>query len=309
MSATLLNEAYEKIASSHVREGMEDLFNGLKDCRRSLDKKDWISWVQTEALTHPLCNQIHSDPFTYRSFAKPRGYAGDGVLIDMVYKHGCVDMEAITPVGKEIYEITSNAPAAKAVRNRREHIARLIDSVAKDNDRAAVLALACGHLRECELSHAVQARGLGRYVAVDQDAKNLVVIRRDYAHLQITARESSLRDIVTGSFNGERFDLIYTAGLYDYLPNPVAKMLTSVLFDMLSLGGTLFVANFLPEIRDAGYMESYMAWKLIYRTENEMIDLIEEVAQDRIDYVDVVTEPEGNIACMTLGRRGLGIAW
>ncbi len=309
MRTTLLNEAQEKIASNRVREGMEDLFTGLGDLRHSLDKKNWLSWVKSKALPHPLRAQIHSDPFTYRSFSKPRGYAGDGVLIDMVYKHDCVDLNAVTRVGKEIYEFTSNAPAAKAVRNRREYIAGLIDSVAEENDEASVLAIACGHLRECELSDAVQRRALGRYVAVDQDAKNLEVIQREYADLHITTRLATLRDVVNGSFNGAKFDLIYTAGLYDYLPNVVAKKLTLVLFGMLSPGGTLFVANFLPEIGDAGFMESYMAWNLIYRSDDEMMDFIVDVAQDQIEYVNIITEDEGNIAFMTVGRRGVDIAW
>ena len=309
MSTIMLNEAYDSIASHRVREGMEVLFNGLGEIRKSLERKDWMFWVQTEALSHPLCGQIHSDPFTYRSFSKPRGYAGDGVLIDMVYKHNGAHMRGTTQLGRQIYEITANAPAAKAVRNRREYIARLIDTIASEKHGASVMAVACGHLRECELSQAVQGRALGKYVAVDQDPKNLAVIQRDYTDLGITVRQSSLRDILCGNFNGERFDLIYTAGLYDYLPNPVAKRLTSVLFDMLTHGGVLFVANFLPQIRDAGYMESYMAWSLIYRSENELIELLVDVAPDQIENVDVVTEEEENIAFMTLARREHDIAW
>jgi len=309
MSAALLNETYEKIAANQVHEGMEDLFNGLRDRRLSLEKEDWLDWVRTEALSHPLCSQIHSDPFTHRSFSKPRGYSGDGVLIDMVYKHNCPEMDAVTGVGKEIYEVTSNAPAAEAVRNRREYIAGLIDNVAEENDQANVLAIACGHLRECELSHAVQQGALGRYIALDQDPKNLAVVQKDYADNHITTRQASLRDLFNGGFNGERFDLIYTAGMYDYLPNTIAKRLTAVLFSKLTHGGTLFFANFLPDIRDAGYMESYMAWSLLYRTENEMIELIADIAQDEIEHVDVIAEDEENIAFMTVRRRGLDIAW
>jgi extracellular factor (EF) 3-hydroxypalmitic acid methyl ester biosynthesis protein len=271
VSTILLNESLEQIASNRVHEGMQHLFDGLTELRHKLDNGEWMSWVRTVALSHPLSRQIHSDPFTYRCFSKPRGYSGDGVIMDMVYKHSCVDLHAATPVGKAIYEFTSNVPAAKAVRNRREYIAILIDKIAEEKHEAAVMAVACGHLRECELSSAVRQRELRRYVAVDQDPKNLEVIHRDYSDWGITGRESSLRDIVNGNLNGEKFDLIYTAGLYDYLPNPVARKLTSILFGMLSPGGTLFVANFLPDIRDAGYMECYMAWTLIYTNSRSLM--------------------------------------
>ena len=41
--------------------------------------------VGRQILTHPLGELLHRDPFTRRGFDKPRGYAGDAVLIDYLY--------------------------------------------------------------------------------------------------------------------------------------------------------------------------------------------------------------------------------
>src|SRR5215471_14831280 len=36
--------------------------------------------------THPLHRMALEDPFTERAFSKPRGYAGDAVMLDYIYR-------------------------------------------------------------------------------------------------------------------------------------------------------------------------------------------------------------------------------
>ena len=66
------------------------------------------------------------------------------------------------------------------------------------------------------------------------------------------------------------FDLVYSTGLFDYLQQPVARRLVTNLFQLLNPGGRLLVANFLPGIRDVGYMEAFMDWRLVYRDEDAL---------------------------------------
>ena len=221
----------------------------------------------------------------------------------MVYQHESVTLADAPPIGKAIYDVTSNAPAAKAVRHRRDHIARLIDATALEHDKPKILAVASGHLRECELSDAVKRKALGCYVALDQDPRNLELVTSQYKDYGVTPCTASFRDLFQGELSSTKFDLIYTAGLYDYLPTRVARRLTLIMFTMLSPGGYLFFANFLPEIRDVGYMESYMAWKLILRTELELLELIEDIPAGSIEHVEVMREPEHNIALLTVQRE------
>ena len=64
--------------------------------------------------------------------------------------------------------------------------------------------------------------------------------------------------------------MIYSAGLYDYLPNGLARRLTRRLLQMLRPGGRLLVANFVPGGTGRGYMELFMDWSLILRNEATM---------------------------------------
>src|SRR6266567_498817 len=76
--------------------------------------------------------------------------------------------------------------------------------------------------------------------------------------------------------------LIYSAGLYDYLPEATAVRLTAKLFNMLQAGGKLVLVNFTPDLRDAGYMESVMQWWLLYRTERQMQYLVSKIPSGEI---------------------------
>jgi extracellular factor (EF) 3-hydroxypalmitic acid methyl ester biosynthesis protein len=65
-------------------------------------------------------------------------------------------------------------------------------------------------------------------------------------------------------------DFIYAAELFDYLSTPFATALTTIMFESINPGGRLLFANFLPNIRDCGFMKAIMGWWLIYRTENDL---------------------------------------
>ena len=70
-----------------------------------------------------------------------------------------------------------------------------------------------------------------------------------------------------------KFDLIYSAGLYDYLPDGLARRLTARLLQMLRPSGRLVIANFVPGGSGRGYMELFMDWTLVLRNEAAMRDL------------------------------------
>jgi len=68
-------------------------------------------------------------------------------------------------------------------------------------------------------------------------------------------------------------DLIYSAGLYDYLPQPVAASLTRLLYTKLRPSGRLLLGN-LKETPDTTWIMDYvLGWHLTYRTEPEMLHL------------------------------------
>ena len=99
------------------------------------------------------------------------------------------------------------------------------------------------------------------------------------------------------------FDFIYALGLYDYLSQPVACRLTKCMFNMLRSGGAILFGNFLPNIRDVGYMESFMGWKLIYRDIDELANLGVDIPCDQIAAQKTHTEGTRNIGLIEVVRK------
>lgn len=82
-------------------------------------------------------------------------------------------------------------------------------------------------------------------------------------------------------------DLIYSAGLYDYLPRAVAKRLVRRLLGMLRPGGTLLLGNLREDPSSAWMMEHAVAWYLVYREPDAMLELaegLEGVGSTRLVY-------------------------
>lgn len=282
--AVFLDRACEELQDcGDLSPAMDRLSDGLWWFRRGDDADAWSKWVETHALKHPIRKLVHSDPFTRHSFEKPRGFAGDSGLIDLIYfDQGWANLRGQSDVGRRIFWRNRNAPAPRAVRERRDHCASLIDRTALRKLDARVLVVACGNLREALQSAAVMNGSLGELVAFDQDAAALQAVQRSLG-LRVRCIQGSVRTIVTDNLNAGQFDLIYAAGLYDYLSRPLAARLTSKLFGLLNPEGELLVANFTKDVADLGYMESYMDWHLIYRSLDELLDLAHELPQAALE--------------------------
>lgn len=75
----------------------------------------------------------------------------------------------------------------------------------------------------------------------------------------------------------------------------MAQATTTAMFDMLRSGGRLLLANFPPALADIGYMEACMDWWLIYRDENDMRALFDDIDPAEISDVRVWTDTIGGV--------------
>lgn len=291
----------EQLLTGRIAGPLDELFQDLLD-RREQEPQDWAAYAQS-CLGHPVCDLLHQDPFTYRAFAKPRGYAGDAVMMDYIYGLGEATRAAreATPLGRAIFQYMGTRPSAKAVRYRRQLLADLIDRVARHGG-SRVLAIAAGHLREVELSAAVQAGKLQEFVAIDQDEASLSVVAGDYAHLGIKAVPGSVRQILAGKANLGQYDFVYAAGLFDYLTAPVAAALTRRMFEAIRPGGLMLIPNFLTGIRDVGYMETFMDWHLIYRNHADMQALAAALPQRAVADCQIFDDSEDTITYLMVSK-------
>jgi hypothetical protein len=300
----LLDQVYEQLQAGQVTEGMNELLPALRGRRLTANDVEWAEFVR-RCLRHPLRGLLHQDPFTHRAFTKPRGYAGDAVLLDFIYgqEEGWSVPEGTTELGRKIFAFTTRSEACEGVRARRGFVADFLDEFVAEVHKPHILSVAAGHLREGLLCSALKRRKVGRFVALDSDKDSLEEVERCYAPYGVETLLMSVRQLLTGRAKLGQFDLVYSTGLFDYIQQTTARRLTYSLFQLLRPGGRLILANFLPGIHDIGYTESYMDWKLIFRNRHDMDDLTFEVPEAAIREIRIFKEEKQNIIFLEVTRR------
>jgi hypothetical protein len=262
------------ISESDFIQFGELMLHELNRLRSTIGEHAWRTSVIPRLRCEPFYASSQEDPFTQRSTRKPRGYAGDAHLIDFVYRSDAIGHEVVasTPAGQAIYNYLMTTPAARSVRDRKSYFtAQLVRTVVRKRN-ARILVLACGYFREGDVIIENDAFDDATIICLDQDAVSCAEVERRFAGCGITVLDRKVSSVF--QLNEDKFDLIYAAGLYDYLPNQFAVRLNSHLKSILAPGGRLIVPNFLKSAPNRASMELLQDWFLIYRDETEIRSLI-----------------------------------
>ncbi len=66
-------------------------------------------------------------------------------------------------------------------------------------------------------------------------------------------------------------------GLFDYLTAPVAAAVIKKLYQLLKPGGEMAIGNFYVANPSRAYMEYWHDWKIIHRTEDDLLRLADNL--------------------------------
>ncbi len=276
------------------------------DARKRGPKGDWDRTVRG-LREHKLHGMLLEDPYTARAFNKPRGYAGDAVMMDFIYGHHTVSgtIDASPDLGRCIARFSAGESApSRAVRWRRSRVAREIESLVNERGDIEVFAFACGHLREFELLRP-EVRDHVRFVAADADAASLETVRASYSREgNVECSRTSVRDLIgRDSAKLGRFDFVYTLGLLDYVSARASDRVIECLWNLLRPNGYLLAANFTVDTRGIGYMEAAMDWCLQYRTSSEVTAWARPL--ENVATTDVFEDPWAQIAYLLARKQGI----
>lgn len=252
-----------------------------------------VNAFQSSCRQHPSHAVFLEDPYTRRAYEKPRGYAGDARMLDYIYRPQAID---VSRIGQIVHRATIGLPNARSILYRARLLADAIDDAAAQSASPRILSVACGHMRE--LDHAKRS-GACEIWALDQDQDSLLEAQRSYPQVSRFIR-CPISHVLRDGLNA-RFDLIYSAGLFDYLSDRVAIALIRALHDSLEPGGTLIVGNFAPDSHGRGYMAGIMDWHLVYRSEDDLLRLVRQAAPQV--GVDIHRDEPGNVVYAQMVRR------
>lgn len=215
--------------------------------------------------------------YAERSYHKPKGYAGDFLMIEHLYTNV---PRGDGRLGELVDAFCLQRPASKAIRGRRrlmkEQLERLTAPLAEKGERIAIMNLACGpnrelfdFLKECPYSELIEA------LCVDIDSEALQYTNRNvntFSHLASIRLMSE--NVIKWSLGRvkhqiEPQDIIYSVGLCDYLDDRLFKAMIRQCYNHLKPGGTLILGNYTRH-RDAVFMDRILRWELIYRTTEQL---------------------------------------
>lgn len=241
---------------------------------------------------HLLLPLVHAGPIHRRAYEKPQGYAGDFELMRLFF---APLMEGETLYARFLHFVGQRYPMARTVVARERTMRDAVRSLVDAGRPARVLSLACGPALELQnlLAELPRVESPLELYLLDQDEDALahahralsstLVERRDVLRMvELSALHFSVGQLLRPKDEAEAavgrdvlgsMDLVYSAGLFDYLPRAVAKRLVRRLMGMLRPGGALFLGNLREDPASAFMMEHAVAWHLVYREPAEMLEL------------------------------------
>lgn len=229
-----------------------------------------------------LAETIHG--YVYR---KPLGYAGDFRLIDMIYTHHQSSHKAYERWDRYFhYNI-----ATGAVRNRKDFFKQqLLHKIDGRKNPLHLLNVASGPARDLyELYSRVEPEMLVT-TCVDIDADAIAFasgLCSPYAE-QINFHQKNILRFSSA----EKYDVIWSAGLFDYFEDRLFVMALKRLLTMLRPGGEILIGNFSEHNPSRGYMELFGEWFLIHRSREKLVSLSLQAGVQR-ELITVEQEPLG----------------
>ena len=273
MTSFELEIGKEPAAFPAFREGFEARLREGEALCEDLDRK-LVRKAQRASWAHPGHELFLQAPVNWRAFHKPRGYAGDGELLDMFHRAG---YEGETPLGRLIHRVSMLQPAAQAVRNRVELVREgMEEAMYRMGVKSRFLSMGCGtspELRRFCLDHPYYETADWRWVGLDVDPVTVATAQGRHLDPRLSFATVNPLDLAkdASTWAWGEFDFIYAVGLFDYFPIGIGQPLTRAMFDHLRPGGRMWVGNFHPRNPTRWYMEYVASWHLLHRTEDQLM--------------------------------------
>ncbi|MFN3480824.1 MAG: methyltransferase domain-containing protein [Thermodesulfovibrionales bacterium] len=247
-------EEIEKRCQSTTRD--EKILN---DVKRIMD--DMMSFCEefekkagySKEELKKIISRFHRDtnPILFRSYCIkrariwPQGYQGDYKTLETIYRNTpCSD-----GLGYYLDLWALDLPLGHAVRNRIKRLENMLREEVKKRFAPKVLNIACGSCRELiGLANEIQENE-ARIICTDtdNDALNHAETRLKSIGIDnyVEFRKYNALRMFDDELNSAEFgkqDIIYSVGLFDYLPDEFLIKLLSALYNLLDVTGTLIAA-------------------------------------------------------------------
>lgn len=287
---------------------------------------------------------VQEAPFYWRIMNKPNGYAGDAHMMKFIYDN---KFEGNTPFGMFLHKHALSTKACQSVRKRKEYLKEQI----LEKKGGKILSLAAGPAQEIKEVLEISNGNKFQFLALDHDMDtlekfNIPTANGQFKYALANAFQIILKNYITAKprrsmlkychprkdFKGmyrllgaikyelnilkkEDFNLVYSAGLYDYIQTFLLDetkgtiSLTKNLFDLVMPGGSLVIGNFNHNNpRNLRFVMEYIYdWQLIYRGKHDMLECARAIPENTIEDIKIIEEPLGINYFLKIDKKQNGI--
>ncbi|MDZ4404532.1 class I SAM-dependent methyltransferase [Prosthecobacter sp.] len=251
---------------------------------------------------HPL---VLCAPFVYRTYHKPLGYAGDYEMVSMMLRD---PYEGSSIFAKLLNKLYLDIPPVIAHRNRITYLVEQLKAettrVAASSRVARIYNLGCGPAQEIQnfLTHEPIADSAD-LLLLDFNDETITHTTRSLEDLRNRHRRRTglrfekksvhqiLKETGRAAAQAGSYDMVYCAGLFDYLSDRICRRLLEIFYDLLAPGGLLIATNVHPSNPWKNWMEYLADWHLVYRNEEQFLKLAPDRAPP--DAVTIKADPTG----------------
>lgn len=278
--------------SEHLGQFLPSVYKGMPALLKDLSKED--IQLCTNFIRQQLSPFVYGAPFASRAFYKPRGYAGDFEMMNHLYRNELIGK---TLFDQCMHKYFIDEPAGNAVKNRGEYLHKKIKQLVQSkphNQKIKILSLASGPAMEQQLFLRNNQELYGRnieFTCIDQDEESLKHAQKQLLSLErqknsgfkFSFNNLAVKNIIVQGLPDKDYDLIYSAGLFDYFTDPVAQMAAQQMMNGVKPGGQIIIGNFSKTNPCVPFMEYVLDWILIYRSEDDLQRLFGGIGKTTIE--------------------------
>ncbi len=222
------------------------------------------------------------------TYNKPFGYAGDFLLIEKIYQK----FESENSFLCKWDRFYHSHEATEAVRNRKKYFIDLMNEMSADGNLKKVLILGSGPATDV---HEFLCHSKGKAEHIHFDMLDIDQNAVDYATEKNKSFLNQLNFIRANVFkyeSSEKYDLIWSAGLFDYVDDVYFKLLLKKYLSNLKTDGEMIIGNFSTDNPTRKVMEVMTEWFLYHRDATKLLDITRDSGIG-LNRAEVEREPLG----------------
>jgi hypothetical protein len=284
---------YLELRGKEIFGRLNEMFINLGKIAESFSEDEYR--IHQLYIQKELYNLIGTTPFNRHIYEKPLGYPGDFVMMNYLYEDGYVGDSTYE---KLIHRYSCSLPISRANINRKGFFKNQIkETLNRLGNAAQIASVACGPAKELieVIREETNLSGV-RFTFFDFEPLALEQIKKDIngykrnQNIYVSYVNENILTILKQKQAEDKIkkqDLIYAAGLIDYMNDKISARFIATMYALLNKGGKLIVGNVSSGNEFKAYTEMLGEWWINYRNENEMLKLthyIDESAKITVEY-------------------------